>query len=95
MQLYFYIKNFGKKRVTTKFQLGNIFIHSKDAQLIKQLIKQKYTLNDFILVIDFKVYKWLNDAEMKKFLRPSTLFGSKFDRYLNEAIPQKKVRRLG
>ncbi len=35
MQLYFYIKNFGKKRVTTNFQLGNIFIHSKDAQLIK------------------------------------------------------------
>ena len=68
---------------------------SKDAQLLKQLIKQNYTLEDFKLVIDHKVYEWLNDTEMKKFLRPSTLFGSKFDRYLNEAIPQKKVKRLG
>ncbi len=68
---------------------------SKDSQLLKQLIKQNYTIDDFKLVIDHKVYEWLNDAEMKKFLRPSTLFGSKFDRYLNEAIPQKKVRRLG
>ena len=27
--------------------------------------------------------KWVNDAKMNQFLRPQTLFGTKFESYLN------------
>ena len=64
---------------------------SKDSLLIKQLLKDNYTIEDFKIVIDKKVNEWNDNDEMKKFLRPSTLFGTKFDRYLNESIPTKKT----
>jgi len=43
-----------------------------------------YTLEDFKTVIDNKCTSWLTDGEMGKYLRPETLFGSKFESYLNE-----------
>ena len=35
-------------------------------------------------VIDIKVRQWFYDLRMNKFLRPETLFGTKFESYLNE-----------
>ena len=43
-----------------------------------------YTVDDFKKVIDTKVAQWLNDKKMSAYLRPDTLFGSKFESYLNE-----------
>lgn len=34
-------------------------------------------------VIDFKFKQWGNDPKMSEYLRPETLFGSKFESYLN------------
>jgi uncharacterized phage protein (TIGR02220 family) len=48
------------------------------------------TLEDFITVIDNKCTQWLNDEKMLSFLRPETLFGPKFESYLNEQIPSRK-----
>lgn len=56
---------------------------------IKARFKDGYSLEDFKTVIDKKCDMWLNDANMAKYLRPSTLFGPKFDGYLNEVVPQK------
>lgn len=42
------------------------------------------TLEDFKTVIDIKCTSWLMDAKMAAYLRPDTLFGSKFEAYLNE-----------
>jgi len=42
-----------------------------------------FTKMDFKTVIDTKVKQWLNDPEMEQFLRPQTLFGTKFESYLN------------
>ena len=44
-----------------------------------------FELDDFIRVIDFKNHDWGNDQKMKSFLRPETLFGSKFESYLENA----------
>ena len=52
---------------------------------IKSRIKEKYKLEDFKKVIDHKNNQWKNDPKMKKYIRPSTLFGSKFNEYLVEA----------
>lgn len=44
-----------------------------------------YRLDDFHVVIDKKAKEWKHN-DMAKYLRPSTLFGTKFDEYLNQII---------
>lgn len=55
-------------------------------------LKEGFTVEDFKRVIDVKCFQWKDDPKMAKFLRPETLFGTKFDRYLNEEF---KVTRKG
>ena len=43
-----------------------------------------FTVDEFKKVIDTKYTKWINDSKMRDFLRPDTLFGTKFESYLNE-----------
>ena len=52
---------------------------------ISARLKEGFSENDFHSVIEFKVAKWANDPKMKEYLRPETLFGTKFDSYLQEA----------
>src|SRR5699024_3057536 len=53
-------------------------------RVIKARMNEGYTIEDFKTVIDKKTDGWNNDVKMKEFLRPETLFGLKFDRYLNQ-----------
>ncbi len=55
---------------------------------IKARLNEGYKLDDFIVVIDKKYKEW-NKTEFKKYLRPETLFGTKFEGYLNQFV--KKV----
>ena len=57
---------------------------------IKARINEGKTLEDFKKVIDIKTTKWKSDPKMNEFLRPETLFGNKFDGYLNEKIIDNK-----
>jgi len=52
---------------------------------IKARIKEGYSLEDFKKVIDFKVSEWTGKDDFEKYLRPETLFGTKFDSYLAES----------
>lgn len=53
---------------------------------IRARMNEGYSEHDFALVIAFKCKQWVDNNEMAKYLRPSTLFGEKhFDEYLNEA----------
>ena len=56
-------------------------------RLIDARVKEGYTLDDFKRVIDNKVFSWSQDQKMSKYLRPQTLFGTKFESYLNERAP--------
>ena len=57
---------------------------SKSTQAkIQARLNEGYKLDDFMVVIEKKVIDW-KDSEMAKFLRPETLFGNKFEGYLNE-----------
>lgn len=49
-----------------------------------------YRIEEFKKVIDNKVHSWLGDSTADSWLRPKTLFGPKFDDYLNEKIMPKK-----
>lgn len=66
----------------------------KTQQLIKARLNEGFDLGDFKKVIDVKAKQWLTDDNMRKYLRPETLFGTKFEAYLNESIqanPQEKT----
>lgn len=45
-------------------------------------VAEGFTLNDFKTVIDKKCAEWVG-TDMQKYLRPETLFGTKFESYLN------------
>jgi len=53
---------------------------------IKARHAEGHTLEDFKRVIDNKCSQWLSNPEMAAYLRPETLFGTKFESYLNEII---------
>ncbi|MFO7842263.1 MAG: conserved phage C-terminal domain-containing protein [Bacteroidales bacterium] len=52
-------------------------------------INEGYTVDDFKKVIDNKVTKW-RGTKWDEYLRPSTLFGPKFEEYLNEGSNESK-----
>ena len=62
----------------------------KTRDLIRARISEGFTVEDFKKVIDNKCEEWLNNNKMKVYLRPETLFGDKFESYLNQDIPSKK-----
>lgn len=53
---------------------------------IKARLKEGFSVEDFKTVIDKKHEEWQFDGEMAKFLRPQTLFGTKFESYLNQPV---------
>lgn len=57
---------------------------TKTKQFIKARFNEGFSLDDFRTVIDVKSKQWLTDQKMKQYLRPETLFGTKFESYLNE-----------
>lgn len=56
----------------------------KMKELIRARTNEGYTVEDFKIVIDKKFKSWGNDPKMSLYLRPSTLFGTRFGEYLNE-----------
>lgn len=56
---------------------------------INARLKEGYTLEDFKQVIDTKTSEW-QGTEFAKFLRPVTLFGTKFENYINQQPPRSK-----
>ena len=55
----------------------------KTRELIKARFNEGFTEDDFQKVIDNKVKEW-KGTDFEKFLRPETLFGTKFESYLNQ-----------
>ena len=64
---------------------GTHFRHSSadTKKHIKARFNDGFSLEDFKTVIDKKVKEW-KGTDMEKFLRPATLFGTKFEGYLNQ-----------
>ncbi len=64
-------------------------VNDKTKAHINARVNDGYTLPDFRAVIEKKVAEW-RGTEMDKFLRPETLFGTKFEGYLNQNETVKK-----
>lgn len=65
----------------------------KTQRLIQARLNEGATEQDFYTVIDKKTKQWLGDPQMNKYLRPETLFGTKFESYLNEKDEIKQRRK--
>lgn len=63
-------------------------------KLIKARLKEGFTVDEIKLVIDKKCADWLNNKDMSQYLRPETLFGPKFESYLN-AKSRPQASRTG
>ena len=53
---------------------------------IKARLKEGFSVDDFKTVIDKKYDDWAGDDKMVAYLRPDTLFGTKFESYLNQQV---------
>lgn len=70
-------------------------VNAKTEAHINARVNDGYTLADFRAVIEKKVAEW-RGTEMDKFLRPETLFGTKFEGYLNQnETARKKAKSTG
>lgn len=58
---------------------------------INARLNEGYNLDDFIAVIDKKYDEWVG-TEFEVYLCPETLFGTKFEKYLNQKTSKKKSK---
>lgn len=60
-------------------------------------LNEKYTIDDFKKVIDIKCSHWLvpkkGEPDMSIYLSPDTLFGNKFEKYLNQNASKEAIRQ--
>lgn len=63
---------------------------AKTQSLIKARANEGFTEADFRTVIDKKCADWIG-TEYEQYLRPQTLFGTKFESYLNQIPQQKRI----
>lgn len=64
----------------------------KTKRVINARLNEGFTLNDFKKVIDIKTSQWLGDEKMEQYLRPETLFGTKFESYLNTKLTKENKK---
>lgn len=58
---------------------------SKSSALVLRLLRDGHELDDIKSVIAMKCREWKNDARMRPYLRPKTLFGPEnFEQYVGE-----------
>lgn len=66
----------------------------KTIEKVNARLSEKFTVDDFKKVIDFKCKQWGSDSKMKEYLRPETLFGSKFESYLQTSKIELKSKKI-
>ena len=77
-ELYIAILDYLNKKAGTNYKASS----KATQQHINARLAEGFTVDDFKCVIDKKCAEWIG-SEWEKYLRPSTLFGSKFENYLN------------
>ena len=65
----------------------------KNQTVIRARTDEGFTLDDFKQVINKKVDEW-KGTDMEKYLRPETLFGTKFEGYLNQQLQPSGMDQL-
>lgn len=66
--------------------------NKKTQSCIRARLSEGFKVDDFKTVIDKKCAEWIGDPKMEKYLRPETLFGTKFEGYLNARVSKQTAR---
>lgn len=74
-------------KANTHYKVGT----DKTKRCIKARFKEGFTVEDFKTVIDKKCSEWMG-TEFQQYLRPETLFGTKFEGYLNQKTVKPKPK---
>ena len=82
--IYTPVVTYLNEKAGTKYRASS----AKTRKVIHARVSEGFTLEDFIAVIDKKTAEWMG-TEWEKFLRPETLFGPKFESYLNQNTTKK------
>jgi uncharacterized phage protein (TIGR02220 family)/predicted phage replisome organizer len=85
INVYKEIVNYLNDKAKTKYKPST----AKTKSHIKARLDEGFTLDDFKTVIDKKCAEWVG-TEFEQYLRPETLFGTKFESYLNAKVVPKK-----
>lgn len=84
---YLEIIEYLNQKANTKYRSSS----NKTQTLIKARYNEKFSIEDFKKVIDDKVAEW-KGTDMANYLRPETLFGTKFESYLNQKVSKQKSK---
>lgn len=84
INIYSEIIDYLNSKANTNYRVNN----KKTRASINARITEGFTIEDFKKVIDIKSAEWLN-TNMQPYLRPETLFGTKFEGYLNQKVTKK------
>lgn len=80
-KIYINIVEYLNKKANTNYKSST----KKTRDLINARTNEGFEEKDFYTVIDKKVAEWLG-TDMEKYIRPETLFGNKFEGYLNQKV---------
>ncbi|MBS5951812.1 MAG: conserved phage C-terminal domain-containing protein [Clostridium sp.] len=80
-----FILNYLNIRANVNYRISN----RKTFGLITARLREGFTAEDFKVVIDKKVSEW-SGTNFEQYLNPFTLFGDKFELYLNQKVASKK-----
>lgn len=75
------IINYLNQKTGTRYRAST----KKTQMCVRARLAEGFDVDDFKTVIDSKVEQWGNDERMSEYLRPETLFGTKFESYLQNA----------
>lgn len=90
-ELYISIIEHLNQKAGTKYKASS----KKTQTCIHARLSEGFTIDDFKTVIDKKCAEWIG-TEWEKFIRPETLFGTKFESYLNAKVtPKKEAAKSG
>lgn len=87
---YIYIVDYLNQKAGTKYKASS----KKTQTCIHARLAEGFTEDDFKVVIDKKCADWIG-TDMEQYLRPETLFGTKFESYLNAKVTKKQPANVG
>ena len=84
-EIYISIVEYLNEKANTNYKAST----KKTKTCIHARLTEGFTIDDFKTVIDKKCAEWIG-TDFQQYLRPETLFGTKFESYLNAPTKQKQ-----
>jgi uncharacterized phage protein (TIGR02220 family)/predicted phage replisome organizer len=84
-EIYISIVDYLNEKAGTNYKTTS----KKTQSCIHARLAEGFTIDDFKTVIEKKCAEWMG-TEWEKFIRPETLFGTKFESYLNAKVTKKQ-----